>query len=300
MIKYIRPEEERLLLKKDGLYATDLGYYLLWFEFLAMSPSYELARKYHSNQWSKEDKAKRPPDFDQVLKVYADLGDVQRVLFQDWWTNRAFDAFGQRGKQPRVEKVAYVDPDCDSHFGDAADLFIEGAWNETGRQPTLIVAIPIGLTRNLISRHINKMLDLYPDESRTLRVIPAKYGLQPINLHHDSYIRYLYVLWHRCSYPEDPLWKIGARTKISGTYSHRLDPTRHSGRHVAVKDKEKLKILTHRAIARGKMMAENAARGVFPSYQKCPHAIPFDLEELNIMKLKRRRWFKLNESPEHF
>ena len=276
---------------KGGLYATNLGYYLLWFEFLAMSPSYELARRYHSDQWSDEDEAKRPPDFDRVLEVYADLGDVQRELFRDWWLNRAFDAFGYKGKRPRVEEIAYIAPFTDSnpHFGDAADRFIKGSWNESGQQRTLIVAIPIGLTRNTISRRINKMLDRYPVENRALLKVTPYYPLQAINLHRHSYFRYLYVFWHRCSFPNDPLWKIGARAKVSKAYS-RVDPQIHNGRHDMVDDKYRLKILTHRAIERGKMMAENAARGVFPSYAKCPHAIPFDLEELNMLRRDRRRW----------
>jgi len=303
MAKTVLTKPEKSLFAKDGKYATHVAYYRIWFDFLAMSPSYELARKFNSGEWSDEDEAKRPADFERVLKVYADLGDVQRLLFRDWWLNQAFDAFGYQGKKPLVQKVAYVAPwkDRDPHFGAAADQFIDGPWNETGRQRTLIVAIPIGLTRNLISRHINNMLDQIPAKQRTLWKVPAKYRLQATNLHHQSYMRYLSVLWHRCQFPDDQLWKIGARAKVSRTYSHRLhpkvdndshrlDPKVDNGQHDEMDDKVRLKILTHRAIERGKMMAENAARGVFPSYKKCPHAISFDLEELKKLWRDRRRW----------
>lgn len=297
MAKTVLIKPERSLYAKEGQYASNLGYYRIWFDFLAMSPSYELARKYTSGEWSDKDEKNRPADFERVLGVYAVLGDVQRQLFPDWWLNRAFDAFGYQGKKPHVQKVAYVADlkDRDPHFGAAADRYINGSWNETGRQRTLIVAMPIGLTRNLISRQINQMLDRIPTKERTLRKVPAKYRLQATNLHHKSYLLYLSVLWHRCEFPDEPLWKIGARAKISTTYSHRLNPKLDNGRHDKVEDKYRLKILTHRAIERGKMMAENAARGVFPSYKKCPNAMSFDLEELKKLRRDRRRWSKNEE-----
>lgn len=299
MAKGAEDQRDRSLHSKEGRYAVNVAYYLLWFEFLAMSPSYELARKFNSGKWSDEDEKKRPADFDRVLEVYSDLGDVQRLRFRDWWLNRAFDIFGTQGKRPRVEKVAFIAPlnDRDPHFGNAADQFIEGPWHEAGQQRTLIVAIPIGLTRSSISRRINQMLDRYPEEARKLKVKPPKYQLEAINLHRHTYFRYLYVLWHRCTFPNDPLWKIGARSKVSGTYSRRLNPDADSGRYDQAEDKYALKILTHRAIERGKMMAENAARGVFPSYKKCPHAMSFDLEALNKMRTDRRKWQRAERNP---
>jgi len=40
------------------------------------------------------------------------------------------------------------------------------------------------------------------------------------------------------------------------------------------------------------MIAENAARGMFPSYAKCPHAVKGDLEERYSMFVARRKWQK--------
>lgn len=277
---------------KDGLFAFNVGYYLLWFEFLALSPSYELARRYNTGEWTQEDEQNRPPDFEKVLGVYANLGDVQRELFRNWWLDRGFDSFGYHGKRPKVDKVAYLArfKDREPYFRDAADKFVDGPWTEQGRQRTMIVAIPIGLPRSKIAKQIDALLAGYPEKKRSLRNSPPKYALQARKLHRHTYFRYLYVLWQRCVRPHDPLWKIGVRSKVSGTYSHRLDADADTGRHDLVEDKYALKILTHRAIERGKMMAENAARGIFPSYQKCLHALPFDFEVLNDMRFSRRTW----------
>jgi hypothetical protein len=59
--------------------------YHLWFQFLAISPSYELARRHHAGELSTEERASAPRDFDLVLSVFDNLGDVQRVTFADWW-----------------------------------------------------------------------------------------------------------------------------------------------------------------------------------------------------------------------
>ena len=78
--------------RSDGVWATKLGFYLLWMEYLAVSPSYELARRYRAGGLSHAEQEQLPADFDTVLAVYDDLGDVQRVTFLDWWSERGLMA----------------------------------------------------------------------------------------------------------------------------------------------------------------------------------------------------------------
>ena len=47
-------------LRKDGLWATKLGFYLMWMEYLAISPSYELARRYRMGSLTKEEQQRLP------------------------------------------------------------------------------------------------------------------------------------------------------------------------------------------------------------------------------------------------
>ncbi len=273
---------------KTGAYITRLGYYLLWFEFLRMSPSYHLAHKYNGGGWTAADQAASPADFGKVLEVYASLGDVQNQRFRDWWLARAFDAFGTFGKRPRVERLRHLTPTDgrSPYFSAEADDFVDNQWQTSGQQDTVIVAIPLGLSRRQIAKSINAILDKSPGSE--LRTAPPKYPLQATNLHRHSYFRYLYALWVRCAFHDEPLWKIGVRARLSGTYSGRLDVDADKDRNTKTEDKDRLKILSHRAIDRGKMMSENAARGVFPSYDKCPNAMRFDLETLNKLRVARR------------
>jgi hypothetical protein len=117
-----------------------------------------------------------------------------------------------------------------------------------------------------------------------------KYVLAGKRQDKHSLFRYLLVTWARMKLPKERLWRIGVRTKISSTYSGSLDVTANLGHGVKTDERAALKFLTNRAIYRGRMIAENAARGVFPSYAKCPHAVEPNLEEQYRMWAARRKW----------
>ena len=91
--------------RRDGVFATKLGFYLLWLEYLAVSPSYELARKFRAGTLTPEDEGRLPADFDAVLAVYDDLGDVQRISFDDWWRGRGLKHFGFQSERPQVRRL---------------------------------------------------------------------------------------------------------------------------------------------------------------------------------------------------
>jgi hypothetical protein len=64
--------------KQDWHVAPTAGFQLM-FEFLRLSPSYELARKHRTRGLNQRETASLPADFDQVLKTY-DLLCEHRVL----------------------------------------------------------------------------------------------------------------------------------------------------------------------------------------------------------------------------
>ena len=70
---------------RDDRYAEMQVLYQYWFEYLRVSPSYELARRYRLEKLSATDKKRLPKDFDQVLKVFDDFGNLQQQLFKPWW-----------------------------------------------------------------------------------------------------------------------------------------------------------------------------------------------------------------------
>ena len=60
--------------RSGGLWVKQIGMYLLWFEYLAISPSYELARRYRAGETIPSDVL--PSDFEAVLSVYDDLARI--------------------------------------------------------------------------------------------------------------------------------------------------------------------------------------------------------------------------------
>lgn len=278
--------------RKDGVWATKLGFYLLWMEYLAVSPSYELARRYRADVLTDDERARLPKDFDTVLAVYDDLGDVQRVTFLDWWSLRGLSVFGYEGAKPHVQRIDNLRSNRNRKAAERVQKFIEDDWTEQGQPNAMLVSIPVGLSKTQITRQLGKLLARYEDERRVLPERRSKYPLVGTRQRKDTLFRYLFVVWVRCAMPRQPLWRVGARAKVSDTYSRELDAGARIARGEQVYDRSVLAVLTSRAWSRGLALAENAARGRFPSYDMPDHAVEPNTHELWDIISSRRRWKK--------
>ena len=267
---------------------------MLWFEFLADSPSYELARRYRTSSLSPQDEQQLPADFDQVLSVYDDFGDVQRQQFTQWWDETGMQICAFRSRKPRITKVAALPRRLTdvNKVKSNVEKYITGGWRSQGRQNTLLLALPIGLTKANIAKQISTILSKYPEAVKQINPRPPKYALQGKRQNKDMLFRYMHVLRARAALPNLTLWRIGARTGVSDTYSRVLDYKEKVLCKGDTYDRTMLTIITSRAFLRGKLIAENAARGVFPSYSACPHAIAPDLSETHKRFVSRRKWLK--------
>lgn len=277
-------------LRRDGLWATKVGFYLLWMEYLAISPSYELARRYRNHALTKDEQQQLPTDFDTVLGVYDDLGDVQRIDFRDWWHEKAIRVFGYEGVKPRVQRIDTLTVSHNQHLAERVQAFVDGEWQQQAQPNSALVSIPLGLSKAQITRQLNKILESYDEQQRVLPNPKAKYPLLGTRQRKDTLFRYLAVVWMRSAMPRQALWRVGALAKVSDTYSPELDPKARVMRGEQIYDREVLSILTSRAYNRGVALAENAARGRFPSYDMPTHALQPDLRLLWELVGSRRKW----------
>lgn len=267
---------------------------MLWFEYLALSPSYELARQFRASKLSDDELDALPNDFDHVLGVFDDFGEVQRQEFLPWWRERGMQLCGYQGAKPKVTKLSAIGRKRDDPLVAAAAVqdFMQQGWVDQGRQNTLVVAIPIGLPKSRIARELGALIDKYPQSTKSLSPPKPQYELAGKRQNKDMLFRYMHVLLGRAAMPDKELWRVGVRTKVSETYSPELDASakvvRNDDTHTY--DRMMLTILTSRAVQRGHMIAENAARGVFPSYATCEYALPVDLHQLHRNFASRRRW----------
>ncbi|SHK49462.1 hypothetical protein SAMN05444000_13311 [Shimia gijangensis] len=276
--------------RSGGLWVSEIGMYLLWFEYLAISPSYQLARLHRSGK--NIETGKLPLDFERVLSVYDDLGDTQEALFRLWWKDVGLKHFGHQGMPPEVTRVGYAPhqtqntPDMGANISD----YFNEDWVEQGRQRTLLLAIPVGLPEGKINRQIKKQLAKIKPERRKLIEPAVKYPLVGQRHHRDALMRYLRMVWFRSAWHRRSLWRVGAHAKISMTYSPVLDPSAADISEADRYDREMLTIIASRALLRGRMIAENAARGRFPTHEKCPHALELDFKELRQRIHRRNKW----------
>jgi hypothetical protein len=278
--------------RQDGVWSEKLGFYLLWMRYLAISPSYELARRYRAGEYDDITLADLPADFEDVLAVYDDLGDVQRTQFLPWWRDRAMPVFGYVGSKPRVRRIDTLSKNRKRKASGRLESFIEGDWAEQGQPNAMVVSIPIGLSKTQITRQLKKLLERYGDEQRVLDPPKSKYPLLGTRQRKDTLFRYLMVFWVRCAMPRQALWRVGVRSRVSDTYSSELDPSARIERGTQVYDRSMLSVLTSRAYNRSLSLAENAARGRFPSYEKPIHAVEPDLHEMWKLISSRRKWQK--------
>lgn len=277
-------------LRSGGHWVKQISTYLLWFEFLAISPSYEMARRIRAGE--QVDRAQLPADIDRVLAVYDDLGDVQKALFRIWWRDVGLIHFGFEGQEPAVTRIGYAthNPDLTPELSESLGQYFSEDWIEQGRQRTLVLAIPVGMTQAKMFRQIKKQVARIKSERRVLIEPNVKYPLVGKRHHYNVLMRYLRMTWFRAAMHKKPLWQVGARANISQTYSPILRPDPENEVETYTADRDMMTIIASRALLRTRMISENAARGKFPTHEKCETALEFDYLELRQRIHRRNRW----------
>ena len=261
----------------------------LWFEYLAVSPSYELARRYRAGTLTAQDEAKLPGDIDRVLSVYDNLGDVQSVSFNDWWRRSGAKHLQAENEKSAVAHLGTLlrEPTSDGTIDAALADFRERTWTKQGMPDTLIVAIPKDLDYSVILHQVKGLIDWKRPKQRKKFVNQPTYKLVGKRIHWRVLMRYLYILYYRAVLPNAKLWQIGAQTGISTMHSAYIDPVVDTPTEENQDRRHTLGILTNRALNKARMISENAARGVFPSHQKVPDAVKFNFPELRDRMIKR-------------
>jgi hypothetical protein len=77
----------------------------LFVEFLLASPSYQLAHKLRTVGITKEETKQKPADFKRVLEIYDTCGDIINQSFESWWNDRGRDLL--RSNNLNNELIAY-------------------------------------------------------------------------------------------------------------------------------------------------------------------------------------------------
>jgi hypothetical protein len=271
-------------------WVKDVYRYVFWFEYLALSPSYELARRCRAGE--SLDEAALPDDFEDVLAVYDDLGDVQLVLFRQWWRQIGLRNFGFDCEKPKVWLVGTTgdgiqpDPDLTNELG----YFFEEEWLDYGQQETMILAVPTGLTAAEIANDLNEIMERVASKRQALKTPPAKYQLVEGRFRADALRRYYRLVQYQAMNPTYPHWKVGQLAFTSRNHGTKIATSAPVSKMPDADQRKNLANSTRRSIEYARMIAENAARGRFPTHDTHPHALKFDYPELRDRINRRDKW----------
>ena len=281
-------------------------YALLLLEFLRISPSYALAHKIRnqsigpakqksmifglykndSKTLTKSQSELLLKDFEKVLTTYDDFGDVTTTDFDAWWMSRGIHLFGSPYDKPIPIKIAGIakQETYELQFEKALKHYFEVRLANQGQPPALIVGIPLGLPKRVLMQRISKLID----EEKVPVENLAKRATKPLavqRLRSEPLFIMLRLLMGRAQHEDWPLWKLGLQAKVSDKFS-KLDIQVNKKRMQDSGAKVNLNILTSRYLLKAKLVAENTARGEFPSSKKVP--LPnYDFEEIyERLKLK--------------
>lgn len=276
------------------------GYVMLMVEFLRISPSYELARQICSKGLDKKTQNKLITqlyeaegktlsainkqavitEFQSVLATYDEIGDIATMAFDDWWQARGIYIYGTPFSKPLVKQITRIEKDEDFEplFYKPYEQYLTKIRSSEGNPTSLILGLPLGMPKADLLRQISKLIDnakvpLATKSARANKALAAK------RLRSEPLFIQLRILMAKAQYPDMQLWKIGLWAKVSAKHAKTLDLKESKKKYEDADSKEHLAILTSRAFKNAKQVAENAARGSFPSSK--PVKLPnYDFEDI--------------------
>ena len=253
---------------QSGWHTEPTAAYQLMFEFLVLSPSYELARKARADKLTKEELENLPSDFDQVLATYDLLGNVNCILFRQWWLKRGLHVFGNPYNKPKIHEIALIEngePTEVEKISQKLKSSYREARQAEGLSAALILSIPLGLKRSEILKNFRNLLDEHKSKDVGAAEQP-KIKLMGKRLHINAMVKGIRLLWFKAAKPDWDNWRLGSKARLSSSYSGVLNPSAARSTHDAIEKDDRIIMgkITHRALKRFELIAENAARGKFP------------------------------------
>ena len=284
---------------QPGWHTNPTAAYQMMFEFLRLSPSYELARLASARKLTKDEQKNIPADFDQVLATYNLIADVNCVFFRQWWLERGLHIFGNPYTKPNLHEIAVFgngqETDAELIATKINSHLVEARQAE-GLSAALLISVPLGLKRSEILKKFKAVLDHHRSQD-VGQAEQAKIKLMGKRFHSNAMFKGLRLIWFKAAKPNWELWRLGAKADISASYSNVLDPNspRKPRSPIEMDDRIILGKITFRALEKFERIAENAARGRFPCADPV-HASDFNYPLLAQRLQQHSKWVKSTKS----
>ena len=238
-----------------------------FFEFLLISPSYQLVTAIKIGAVKMPSDTDRPLDFDKVLKLYDLVGNISEVIFDHWWVSTGQYIFFDSKKSKEINITIDLTKDKEALLSEIGQLI------ENEKQK--------------------------PDTSEKILFIKNKVRIKTlssrINLVHDFANK-------RTKFPRIEYWRIAVFTGLKSQYIKELkiDSKKTKDNIVA---REKLTELVTKNLREALYFSENAARRNFPSNLPIDTGLEFNLQfirEVGFGRAKKeyQHWNALREKGE--
>lgn len=246
----MRIEAQGADFKREGYSVLPDWRYELLVDYLKLSPSYKAVCK------SKGKLIKgAPKDWGTIVKTYGDFKDVFEIKENRWWRDVGMPLFGLQANKTEAFVVGNYSDDF------LAKGSIESSvkhWASMANPETLVVAIPRNQTKQQALKQVNAIVRNMAFASKKDLNIKPKYSLikSKLQKHTLALGTEALKLYRR----DMELWKIGHKLQLSTVHCQYID----NGTDI-LESKVRLQIMASKLIRKAEIIAENAARGIFPS-----------------------------------
>jgi hypothetical protein len=246
-----RIEAQGADLEKDGYFAQLDWRYECLVDYLKLSNDYKLVCKLKGKV-----PASPPKDWKQVVSTYRDFGDVFTIKESDWWNRIGKRQFGIQAR--KSESFMVPNKDEAKPLSSKSISYVTNLWSEMAEPECLVLVIPKNQTKQQALKQIDKLVRSSEFISAKMLKTKPNYQLLRSKLQKSTVALGIDALK---KYRSDvPLWKIAFELDLSIVHCRNIK----SNIDVA-ESKRYLQVLASKLIHKAENIAENAARGKFPS-----------------------------------
>jgi hypothetical protein len=279
ILKNIRFEQQGSSWEASGLFATSDWRYDALVDYLKLSPSYRLVCEW-ARKGRKSIPANAPKDWARLVNTYDDFGDVFRTPESQWWDKHGKLLFGI--KAAKTETFLIANSETNTLISKQSSTISQKIWDDMGKPDCLVIAIPTNQTKQMALKQINAIVRSYEFSRTQPKLVQPKYELIRSKLREPT-IK-LGTLALKMYQSGLPLWMIGNELELSP--AHRIQCNQDgklSANELNVSDKKiRLQIMASKLIAKAELIAENAARGLYPTDAPCKYALKFTSEKRKV------------------
>jgi hypothetical protein len=139
-----------------------------WYAYLRLSKSYSVATRYKQGKLTWDAAIREVPDLKAVLPIYEEFGDVWKKNPLDWLTENSYE-LGKHLKtehDPKILSILTGDKiEKNRKTVEKFSSYLENEWEASGRQPHIVVSIPLQIKKNNLFDFMRQLLDEHQTSS---------------------------------------------------------------------------------------------------------------------------------------